>query len=130
VYLRAFLTVVVIGCSATATADEVGKLKDMARASDDHRELTIDCLIEMKLKKAKGWETKPCKQYQLFATNELQVFRSEIKVATKAFTAYSKSEEASKRRVRRGLKQLFFIQENMKSIRSLSAEIKAASKKQ
>ncbi len=109
-------------------ADEVSDLRDMARTSGDHRELTVDCLIEVKINKANGWKSDECLKYKHFSVNELQAFKSSIKTATSAFMVYSKSGSASKNRIKRGLKQLIIIQENMKSIGDLSAKIKSESK--
>jgi hypothetical protein len=39
--IRMLLAVVAIVSCSTSFADEVGKLRDMARASDDYRELAI-----------------------------------------------------------------------------------------
>ena len=125
---RMCLALCALLCSALSVADEVSNLRDMARLSDDHRELTIDCLIEMKIDKAVGWESDECLKYKHFSANELQVFKSNIKTATSAFKVYSKSGNASKNRIKRGLKQLIIIQENMESIGGLSAKIKTESK--
>ncbi len=115
-------------CSTGLVADEVSDLRDMARTSGDHREVTIDCLIEVKINKANGWKSEECLKYKHFAVNELQAFKSNIKAATSAFKVYSKSGSASKNRIKRGLKQLIIIQENMESIGSLSSKIKSESK--
>ncbi len=125
---RMWLALCALLCSALSVADEVSDLRDMARLSDDHRELTIDCLIEIKIDKASGWESDECLKYKHFSVNELQVFKSNIKTATSAFKVYSKSVSASKSRIKRGLKQLIIIQENMESIGGLSAKIKTESK--
>ena len=114
--------------SALSGADEVSDLRDMARLSDDHRELTIDCLIEMKIEKGSGWKSEECLRFKDYSKNELQVFKSNIKAATSAFKVYSKSGSASKNRIKRGLKQLIIIQVNMESIGGISAKIKAESK--
>lgn len=37
-------------CSS-AIADEVSDLRDMAKLSEEYRDLSIDCLVEMKVKK-------------------------------------------------------------------------------
>ena len=76
--------------SALSGADEVSDLRDMARLSEDHRELTIDCLIELKTEKASGWKSEECLKFKEFSTNELQVFKSNIKATTSAFKVYSK----------------------------------------
>jgi hypothetical protein len=122
--IRMLLAIVAIASCSTSFADEVGKLRDMARASDDYRELAIDCLIEMKIDKSSGWESQECAKYKHFSVNELQAFKSEINAAVLAFKAYSKSGEASKNRVKRGLKQLIIIQENMGSVGDISKKIK------
>jgi hypothetical protein len=122
------LAICVFLCSTGLIADEVSDLRDMARISGDYRELTIDCLIEVKINRANGWKSEECLKYKHFSENELQAFKSNIKTSTSAFTAYSKSGSASKNRIKRGLKQLIIIQENMESIGGLSAKIKSKSK--
>jgi hypothetical protein len=72
--IRMLLAVVAIASCSTSFADEVGKLRDMARASDDYRELAIDCLIEMKIDKSSGWKSQECAKYKHFSVNELQAF--------------------------------------------------------
>ena len=114
-------------CSALSVADEVSDLRDMARASDDDRAIAIDCLIEIKIDKANGWKSEECLKYRYYSTNKLQAFKSDIKTAISAFKVYSKSGSANKNRIKRGLKQLIIIQENMKSIGDLSVKIKTES---
>jgi hypothetical protein len=126
--VKMFIAVAAFACCSTSFADEVGKLRDMARASEEYRELTIDCLIEMRINNSNGWESSECVEYKHFSLTELQVFKSEIKSATLAFKAYSKSGDASKSRVKRGLKHLIIIQENMESIGNISNKIKSESK--
>ncbi|MEJ2610172.1 MAG: hypothetical protein P8179_08810 [Candidatus Thiodiazotropha sp.] len=122
--IRMLLAVVAIAGYSTSFADEVGKLRDMARSSDEYKELAIDCLIELKTDQSGGWESQECAKYKHFSVNELQAFKSEINTAALAFKVYVKSGEASKNRVKRGLKQLFIIQENMGSIGNISTKIK------
>ena len=96
-----------------------------SKVSQDHRELAIDCLIEVKTNKANGWEGEACEKYKKFSTTGLQAFKVEAEIATSAFKAYSKSNGATKNRVKRGLKQLVLIQENAESIRNVTGKIKA-----
>ena len=116
-------------CCSVSFADEVSDLRDLARLSQDHRELAIDCLIEVKTNKANGWEGEACEKYKKFSTTGLQPFKVETEMATSAFKAYSKSNGATKNRVKRGLKQLVLIQENSESIRNIAGKIKAELKK-
>lgn len=125
---RMYLALATLLCSTASIADEVGDLRGMARVSEDHKELTIDCLIEMRISKGNGWESEECSKYKHFSANELQEFKSKIKMTTSAFKEYSKSGDVSIKRIKRGLKQLIIIQENMKSIGGLSAKIKTGSK--
>ena len=122
------MAVVAITCCSASFADEVGKLRDMAKDSEEYRELAIDCLIEIKINTSSGWESQECTKYKRFSVTELQAFKSEIKEATHAFKSYSKSGESSKKRIKRGLKQLILIQENMESIGNISANIKNETK--
>ena len=112
-------------CCSVSFADEVSDLRDLARLSQDHRELAIDCLIEVKTNKANGWEGEACEKYKKFSTTGLQAFKVETEIATSAFKAYSKSNGSTKNRVKRGLKQLVLIQENAESIRNVTGKIKA-----
>jgi len=116
-------------CCSVSFADEVSDLRDLARLSQDQRELAIDCLIEVKTNKANGWEGEACEKYKKFSTTGLQAFKVETEMATSAFKAYSKSNGATKNRVKRGLKQLVLIQENSESIRNIAGKIKAELKK-
>lgn len=126
--IRMFVAIAAFVCCSASVADEVGMLRDLAKTSEDYRELSIDCLIEMKVDKASGWESEECAKYKHFSVSELQVFKSEINNAVIAFKAYSKSGDASKSRIKRDLKQLIKIQENMKSIDNISTKIKNESK--
>jgi len=112
-------------CCSVSFADEVSDLRDLARLSQDHRELSIDCLIEVKTNKANGWEGEVCEKYKKFSTTGLQSFKVETEAATSAFKEYSKSDGATKNRVKRGLKQLVLIQENAEGIRNITSKIKA-----
>ena len=113
--------------SLVYASNEVSQLRDIAREVEDHRDLTIDCLIEIKLSKQKGWGSEQCLRYQSFAKSTLPAFQSKVKAAATLFNNYSKSTSASKRRVKRGLKELLIIQEGMLSIKSISNKIKNAS---
>jgi len=121
-----FLLVASLVCGS-AIADEVSDVRDMAKLSEEYRGLSIDCLVEMKVKKMKGWASDSCEEYKKFAKHDLQTYKAEIKKTTSSFVAYSKSEDVSIRRVKRGLKQLFIIQSNMESIDKISKKIKVAS---
>ncbi|KJG36575.1 hypothetical protein UA32_16365 [Photobacterium angustum] len=112
-------------CSS-AIADEVSDLRDMAKLSEEYRDLSIDCLVEMKVKKMNGWASDNCNEYKDFAKNDLQTYKVKIKKTTSSFVEYSKSENVSMRKVKRGLKQLFIIQSNMDSIDKIRKKIKVA----
>jgi hypothetical protein len=128
VKVRVCLALVTLLFGSALSADEVGDLRDIARLSEDYRELTVDCLIEIKIDKAKGWVSEECERYKHFSAGELHDFKVEIKKATSAFKEYSKSGSASKNRIKRGLKQLILIQENMESVGEISDKIKVESK--
>ncbi|MGR6840054.1 hypothetical protein ACU5DF_13410 [Aliivibrio wodanis] len=54
-----FLLVASLVCGS-AIADEVSDVRDMAKLSEEYRGLSIDCLVEMKVKKMKGWASDSC----------------------------------------------------------------------
>ena len=113
--------------SVSALADEVGDLRDMAKLSEEYRDLSIYCLVEMKVKKINGWASDSCEEYKKFSKNDLQKYKNEMKNTTSSFVAYSKSKDVSVRRVKRGLKQLLIIQSNMDSMDKINKQIKVAS---
>lgn len=73
-----------------------------------------------------GWASDNCNEYKYFAKNDLQTYKVKIKKTTSSFVEYSKSENVSMRKVKRGLKQLFIIQSNMDSIDKIRKKIKVA----
>ena len=113
--------------SGFATADEVDNLRDMARKTKDYLDISIECQVEVRVAKSAAWESEPCRAYKTFAKIDLPLFRAKIKAATASFVTYSKSSEASKRRIKRGLKQLLIIQINMEGIDRVGQKIKKSS---
>jgi len=126
---KLLIILVALSYCSQSLADEVGKLRDLTKTSEDYRAQAIDCLVEMKINKSDGWKSDECKRFKLFSSHELQAFKSEIQSTTLAFKVFSKSDDASKRRIKRGLTQLILIQENMESIRNIAEKIKSESNK-
>ena len=120
-----FCLALAIACSTTIASDEMPRLEVMAKDSEEYRNLSIDCLIEMKVSKEEGWNTKQCLNYQSFVKNTLPVFKNEVKANASSFREYSKSSDTSEIMEKRGLKQLQIINENMASIKSITRKIKA-----
>ena len=124
-----FLALATLIFSSASVANEIGKLREMTRITESYKELSIDCLTEIIINKASGQESGECEKYKHFALNELQSFESEVTATLNTFTAYSKPGNVSKRKFKRGLKQLLIIQENMESIVSISTKIGNEAKK-
>ncbi len=124
-YIFGFLVMLVSG---HVLADSVDSLQDMSKESGKIRELTIECYVELKMAKSKGWKSEECVAYKQFSKNELQEFRKSIKKNTEEFRKESKSKDLSKRRIKRGLKKLVIIQSNMENVGTINKKIKGLAK--
>lgn len=128
-----FLALTTLFFSSPAISNELDNIRDIERTTEKFKEISISCLIEIKAHKAKTWETrgsksKACEKYKAYAKNEIKSLKSKAQKAIDEFKAYSKSGDASKRRIQRGLKSLILIQENIKSIKNIGDDIKSESK--
>ena len=107
---KVYLLIILFSISSSAySKDIVDSLKEMRKQSDDYRELSIDCLVELKVSKGDGWKSDECTEYQQLSKTELQVFKEKIKIQSDLFRDYSKNKEGSKRRIKRGINQLLTI---------------------
>jgi len=115
------------GCSMMHS-DEVNDLKKMASISDNYKEITLNCLVEMKLQKSQGWHSKDCKAYQQIAKTDIQQYAYKVKITTASFARYARTEGVDAEEVRKGFKELFTIETNFNAIKMLSKTIQLATK--
>ncbi|NRB40321.1 MAG: hypothetical protein HRU20_17940 [Pseudomonadales bacterium] len=122
---KVYLLVLLFTISSSAySKDIVDSLKDMRKQSEDFRELSIDCLVELKVSKDKGWKSDECVEYQQLSKTELRVFKEKLKIKSDLFRDYSKNKEGSKRRIKRGVNQLLTIKYNMQSMKEITNNFK------
>ena len=123
---KVYLLIILFSISSSAySKDIVDSLKEMRKQSDDYRELSIDCLVELKVSKGDGWKSDECTEYQQLSKTELQVFKEKIKIQSDLFRDYSKNKEGSKRRIKRGINQLLTIKYNMQSMKQITSNFKS-----
>ncbi len=115
--------------SVSVKADVIDDLRALKHSARDYRELTVDCLVEVKLFKAKGWGSSECEKYEEFSKKSLHEFKAEVKGTTQEFVASVRKKELSMRRTKRGMKYLMIIKSNSENISTLSKGIKLAVKK-
>jgi len=115
------------GCSMMHS-DEVNDLKNMAAISDDYKDITLNCLVEMKLQKKQGWQSEDCKIYQKIAKTDIQKYAYKMKITTASFARYAKTQGVDTEEVRKGFKELFTIETNFNAIKTLSKTIQLATK--
>ena len=115
------------GCSMMDT-DEINDLQEMADLSEKYKDITLNCLVEMKLQKGKGWDSESCEVYKVIAKTDIQKYAYDIKITATSFARYAKSEGVKLHDVRKGFKELFTIETNFNAIKELSKTIQLATK--
>jgi len=115
------------GCSMMDT-DEINDLQEMADLSEKYKDITLNCLVEMKLQKEKGWDSESCEVYKVIAKTDIQKYAYDIKITAASFARYAKSEGVKQHDVRKGFKELFTIETNFNAIKELSKTIQLATK--
>jgi hypothetical protein len=108
--------------------DAIDFLGDLENESEEFREISIECLVEIKVSKENGWDSAECGSYKALSKDEFSEFKSNVKKATSDFKRYAESNEASNRRIKRGLKYLLEIQSDMVGLAELNNQIKNSSK--
>ena len=71
-------TALLSGCSMM-DKDEINDLQEMAALSDEYKDITLNCLVEMKLQKSKGWDSESCEVYKVIAKTDIQKYAYDIK---------------------------------------------------
>jgi len=104
------------GCSMT-DRNEIDTLREMNKLSKEYKEISLNCLVEMKLKKREGWESQDCKAYQAISRNALKQYSYDVKNTTAAFTRYVKTQQVSEQEIKEGLRYLFIIETNLNTIK-------------
>ena len=125
---KALVGLIMMLVSGVSCADAVDSLQDASKQSKKIRDLTIDCYVEVKISKAKGWKTDECREYKIMSKTELKAFRNSVKRYTNDFREQSKNKDLSIRRIKRGLKKLMIIQSNMESVGAINKKIKKLAK--
>ena len=120
-------TALLSGCSMM-DKDEIDDLQEMAALSDEYKDITLNCLVEMKLQKSKGWDSESCEVYKVIAKTDIQKYAYDIKITAAAFARYAKSEGVDEQDIRKGFKELFIIETNFNAIKELSKTIQLATK--
>ncbi|TEW49260.1 hypothetical protein [Psychromonas algicola] len=120
-------TALLSGCSMM-DKDEIDDLQEMAELSNEYKDITLNCLVEMKLQKSKGWDSESCEVYKVIAKTDIQKYAYDIKITAAAFARYAKSEGVDQSNVRKGFKELFTIETNFNAIKELSKTIQLATK--
>jgi hypothetical protein len=116
-------------CSSSVLADDViDFLSDLKNESEEFREIAIECLVEIKVSKENGWDSAECGSYKALSKDEFSEFKSNVKKAMSDFERYSESNDASSRRIKRGLKYLLEIQSDMAGLGELNNKIRNSSK--
>lgn len=62
----------------------------MAKKSEDYRDLSIDCFVELDVSNGKGWASKSCEEYKEFALNGLHKYKEDFKTKGQEFVNSSK----------------------------------------
>ena len=120
-------SVLLSGCSMMDKS-EIDDLQEMAALSNEYKDIALNCLVEMKLQKNKGWESESCNIYKVIAKTDIQKYAYDIKITAAAFARYAKSEDANEEDIRKGFKELFTIETNFNAIKELSKTIQLATK--
>jgi len=120
-------TALLSGCSMMEK-NEIDNLEEMADLSEEYKDITLNCLVEMKLQKSQGWNSKNCEAYKVIAKTDIQKYAYDIKITTAAFARFAKTQGVDPEEVRKGFKELFTIETNFNAIKTLSKTIQLATK--
>lgn len=122
--LKGILFVVLfVFSSASVTAGVIGDLKDIEREAEDLRDAAIKCYVNLKVLKKSAWSKDSCLQYKAFDKQKGRKFKQELEEKGKEFTLYSKSSEATRKRIVRGLKYLVSTKEHMLTLKNIRRSI-------
>ena len=116
------------GCSLM-DADEINDLRDMNKLSQEYKDISFNCLIEMKFDKATGWDSERCELYKKINKIKIQNYTYNVKLTTAAFNRYAKSKNTSPEDIKVGLEQALLLETNLDTIKKHAKTIQLSLKK-
>ena len=109
--------------------DVIDDLRELKNTAKENRDLTVACLVEVKIGKAKGWKSRECQAYEAFSKSDLVQFKTRVKELSSEFAKLSRAKSISMNRIKQGLRYMYNIKSDSENVSKLSAEIKTSLKR-
>ncbi len=111
--------------SASSQADAVlTEFKQIEQDAVHLRTVVVQCYVQMKMKKAKGWQSQQCQTYQDVMAMDGVALRANFQRVNQDFNKRQNSGRYSTRQTTQAMELIYSIKGHLDGIKSLPAEIK------